>query len=97
MKGSRRIIAVILAIAVALAVSAAFMFVAMEADHDCCGHDCPVCAVIAFIGRVVRALAVSAVTVLICGISLHLTLRVKCIVSDSKGETPVTMKTRLLN
>ncbi len=54
MNGDRRIALKMTAILlVALTMFSAF-FIILEADHDCSGEDCPVCAAIQLFGNILR-------------------------------------------
>ncbi len=97
MKRARRTIAAIAAIAVVLTLSAAFVFVALEADHDCCGHGCTVCSMMAAVKNVIKAAALITLTMLIYETTLRLAERVKDVLICRRNETPVAMKTKLLN
>lgn len=64
-----------LAILLALVLLCAFFFVAAEAEHDCAGENCAVCALLNTCLRVLRlsflcaaALLAVELTVMICGI-----------------------------
>ena len=52
--------ALLLCIGLILALSASVVFIAHEADHDCCGEDCPVCRMIAVHIRLLHSLALAA-------------------------------------
>ena len=74
------------------------LFVIAEADHDCSGEDCPVCAVIALCQNTLKVLGeafIAAVAAFAClrfatfVISLFHTL--------TNTETPISLKVKLLN
>ena len=58
-----------------LAVSSAFLI--HEADHDCCGEDCPICRTIAMTGMLMRALFAIASAWLLFSLPAALTARAK--------------------
>lgn len=74
------------------------IYVAMEADHDCCGEDCPVCAVIMLCEVAVRSIgsAVLPGFAIVAFFSRHLSFAMG-IHSQSFSATPVSLKTKLLN
>lgn len=43
---AKRILCLLLALIVLLALLSAAAYIAAEGDHDCCGEDCPVCALL---------------------------------------------------
>ena len=97
MKRIRKLIAILLTIAVALTVTAAFVFVAHEADHECCGHDCPVCAAISVIGRILVSIVLVSAALTAAGTVRAAAASYVSGFSRLRVETPVSMKTRLLN
>ena len=77
-----------------LAVSSAFLI--HEADHDCCGEDCPICRTIAMTGMLMRVLFVIASAWLLFSLPAVLSARrasagARFILS----ETPVSRKIRM--
>ena len=91
-----KILALLTAAAMLSAVLLAGIFIALEADHDCEGEDCPICicleqcgAVLNQIGNApVKGSAVLFSIVLLISSCFH-TVRV------IRRETPVTIKVRL--
>ena len=59
MTNRKRIAALLLCIGLIAALSVSAAFIAIEADHDCCGEDCPVCRTIAVNIRLLRTLALA--------------------------------------
>ena len=94
----RRLAAVLLAALLLVAVAASLFLMAQEADHDCIGDGCPVCAVLALCRNTLKTL---------CGVLLAAAVAFACfrvaarILSDlrvlSDRETPITLKVKLLN
>ena len=78
-----------------LAVSSAFLI--HEADHDCCGEDCPICRTIAMTTALMRALCLIAAVQLIWSVlavsrsDFHIPGFVRL---HTEG-TPVSRKTRI--
>jgi hypothetical protein len=97
MKKQLRTAAMILAVIFALSVILSLSFLSVEADHDCTGEDCPICAVIALCKNIIRNVvtAVAAVTVAVAvgAVSSYAISAV----SRDVTETPFTLKVRLLN
>ena len=72
-------------------------FIAHEADHDCCGEDCPVCAFIEQCENVVRgeSLVSSGLSVIIPVLFVIFSV---CLLADAFVKaTPVSRKIRLNN
>ena len=64
MTGRKRISALLLCIGLLLVLSVSTAFIAHEADHDCCGEDCPICRTIAVNISLLRTLGLAALAVL---------------------------------
>lgn len=62
MKKHLRTAALILALVFALSVLFSLAFITIEADHDCIGEDCHICAVIALCRNILRTAASLLVT-----------------------------------
>lgn len=56
MTNRKRAGALLLCIGLILVLSVSIIFIAHEADHDCCGEDCPICQMIAVNIRLLRTL-----------------------------------------
>ncbi len=98
MTNYRRLAAWLLAVLVLFAVAASLFVVAQEADHNCMGEDCAVCAVIALCRNTLQALF----GVLIAAAALFACLRFTApvllpICASFYRETPVILKVKLLN
>ena len=91
------IAATFLALLAAVLLVVSFVFIAHEADHDCSGEDCPVCAQIAVCVDAFRAfsntIVVCAFAACVCCIAL-LTFRLAAWIGLS---TPVSLKVKKLN
>ena len=93
-----RFTAAVLAVLVLVTMTAALFIIAHEADHDCVGEDCPICAVISCCHNSLKtlsdAIAVFAVIVLSAGAAVSLgTLPTVAF----RTETPILLKVKLLN
>ncbi len=97
MKISRRTGALLLLLSFAAVLFLSSAYMIHEADHECCGHDCPVCAHIARMAALMESFALAgAVCALFVGIN-------KIISRESGAEeprlrgfrTPVAWKVRL--
>ncbi len=95
---SRRILSLILAVLVLTILMFSSLYIALEADHECDGHDCPIClcirqceAVISMfsIGQVKAVRALLSVIFFIAVLHFTLSFCVKA--------TPVSRKVRLNN
>ena len=97
MADRKRFFALLLCIGFALVLSVSSAFLIHEADHDCCGEDCPVCRTIAVISVLMRAAGLaSAALPLFSAAAVCLSARK---VSDTGSGyipgTPVSRKVRL--
>ncbi len=99
MKKSRRMGALLLlfGFVTVLFLSSAYML--HEADHDCCGHDCPVCARIARMAALMESFALAGAAYALCsGLRQSVSRRRRAEGSRAFGLcTPVTRKVRLNN
>ncbi len=59
MKNRKRITALMLCIGFALTLSVSSAFIAHEAGHDCSGHECPICQMIAVSVNLLRTLGLA--------------------------------------
>ena len=59
MRNTKRIGALILFIGLSLIMSVSLAFIAFEAEHDCCGEDCPICRTIAVNIHLIRTLGLA--------------------------------------
>ncbi len=97
MTNQKRVGALILCIGMALVLAVSAAFIIHEADHDCCGEDCPICRMIAVNISLLRTLGLAVIAFLplfflIFGRpELHSGSRCACFFSG----TPVSWKVRL--
>ena len=94
----RRFAAAILAAFILVAVAASLFIVVHEADHDCIGEGCPICAVVAVcqntLKTLFRALAVfAAIAVSVCFAVVFITV----FSASVHNETPISLKVKLLD
>ena len=94
----KRLAAGIMALMMFVIVLFSVSFIAAEADHDCCGDDCPICACIHLcentleqIGSGVATQAAVIIPAILFCISILLSV---CV---CRQETPVSRKVRLNN
>lgn len=98
MAKQKRLAAVLLVVLVLVAMATSLFVLAHEADHDCVGEGCSVCAVISLCRNTLKALCgtlIAAATVFEClrfGSEATAAFR-----AFSSGETPITLKVKLLN
>ena len=64
MTGRKRFGALLLCVGLILVLSVSTAFIAHEADHDCCGEDCPICRTIAINISLLRTLGLAVLAVL---------------------------------
>ncbi|MBR0302636.1 MAG: hypothetical protein IJQ80_02190 [Clostridia bacterium] len=98
MAAKRKICALFLALVIVFAVASSLFIIIHEADHDCCGEDCPVCAVIeACVDTIIVISALAAAFAL--GSSSRCRVVSGMVLPKLFGSrnTPVTLKIKLLN
>lgn len=94
----RRFAAAILASLVLVAAAASLFIVVHEADHDCVGEGCPVCAAVAVCHNTLKALAGALIAVSLVFACFCFAASV---LSFSRiatyNQTPISLKVKLLN
>ena len=96
-KNAKRILAGVLALLLLLALVLCALCIAAEADHDCTGEDCPVCALVHQCENLLRQLAAAiaaAAAAAVVGVLCTSAVRHPCIL---RRVTPVSFKVRLNN
>ena len=98
MTKKRRWISCFLAVLFVLVMLSSLAFIVLEAEHDCTGEDCPVCAMIAICRNTLKTVLIALLLVLS---SLTSRSAGRAFVSSSAlfdpEETPVSLKVKLLN
>ena len=93
---TKRKAALILTISFVFVMLIAHVFVIAEADHDCSGEDCPVCAVIAVISDTLRELSMIGPAILTCSAVVFFILKSSFVNNTiNKISSPVTLKVKL--
>ena len=93
-----RIIAVITAIIVLLAVLSSAAFIAAEADHDCTGEHCPVCQQISICENTLKQLSLAVVALAITAGLGYIYCSLAPIAIRAEGRiTLITLKVKLSN
>ena len=97
MNARKRAGALMLCIGLVLVLLVSSAFLIREADHDCCGEDCPICRTIALTTLLMRALCLIAAARLMWSVlavsrfAFHIPGSVRL---HAEG-TPVSRKTRI--
>lgn len=73
MSGKSRVLAILLAAAVLFVMLSSVLFIAIEADHDCAGDDCPICCQISVCEHTLKSVG-QAVLVVILAASIGITM-----------------------
>ena len=98
MTNKKRVVAVILSALVLFALMTSLFVIMHEADHDCIGENCPVCAVIAVCQNTLKTLGgiVGAAALAFACFSFTASV-IAFFRTISYNETPVSLKVKLLN
>ena len=93
----RKMISAVTVLLLTVVVLCSSFFIAIEADHDCCGNeDCPVCACIAMCERILSQIGRgTAVVVAVFVPVVALVTAAVAIVRERPWETPVSRKVRI--
>lgn len=97
MTKKQRIIAVIVAFSFLFVLFSFTAFVSHNADHDCIGEGCMICAQINFCRNLVQSLSMAILAVIITAIANKIFRRVLKSVKRITFNTPVVQKVKLLN
>ena len=98
MANKRRFASIIIAAFIVVAVLTSLFVVAHEADHDCIGEDCPVCAVIAACQTILKTLRDALVVAAAALVCFVVAASIEKFISIRSSEnTPISLKVKLLN
>ena len=93
-----RIFALALAIILLLCITAAGAFIAHEADHECSGDNCPICAAVAAWTGTLQLLGfAAAIFPALCSVLRRAVRRGALLPDLFSLKTPVSLKVLLLN
>ena len=95
---AKRIAAGLMGLTLLLVIALSALFLVAEADHDCAGEDCPICACMRSCVNVLRRFGGAAVSLLAAAVPVILLLfaAVACAAAFAQ-ETPVSRRIRLNN
>ena len=95
---AKRITAGLMGLTLLLVVLLSALFLVVEADHDCAGEDCPICAVMQTCTNVLRRFGAAVITLLAAAASIILFLFATVSGANVFAQaTPVSRKIRLNN
>ena len=98
MTNKKRAAAVVSAAFVIVALIASLFFIVHEADHDCIGEGCPVCAVVALCRDSLETLGNSLIAVAaVFSCCFFTVLAVLFSLSATYLQTPISLKVKLLD
>lgn len=98
MKINKRILAVILAVLLLIAMVSSTLYLAAEAGHDCAGEDCPVCTRMEACLNTFKVLSWGLTLLAVCLTLAHIGSRLAASTTDpARPNTPVLLKVKLLN
>lgn len=94
----KRIISGIIAIMMFAVIMISSLFIAIEADHDCCGEDCPICSFVTVCENTLRHVTegIAAVALVVFSYVVLILLENPVVLFITQ-ETPVSAKVRLNN
>lgn len=98
MRKRRRIIAILLSILFVLSVIFTLSFIAAEADHECIGDECPICAEIQSCEDFLKTVSVAAaVFAVVSAVSKFGAVALPYFKSRAEATTLVSLKVKLSN
>lgn len=95
MTGKQRKTALVAALFLVCVLLVSVLVPALEADHECVGEDCPVCAMISLCGSFLRAGALLFCRLIALTTGVVAVLFVKCAVGGTAFATLVSQKIKL--
>ncbi len=94
----RRFAAAIRAALILVAVTASLFFIVHEADHDCIGEGCPICAVITVCQNTLKTLSAALAVFAAAAASVYFAvIFITVFNAFLHNETPVSLKVKLLD
>lgn len=98
MEKRRKLLALMTAVAIFFVMLSAVFYIVVEVDHDCKGHDCPICEQISICENTLKNLCVTARIVLVYPVLIY-------VLSSILGDwgksilrhTLITLKVKLSN
>ncbi|NLO84538.1 MAG: hypothetical protein GX096_03790 [Clostridiales bacterium] len=98
MAKNRRILAMLIAVAVFVVMMFSTTYIACHGDHDCHGEDCPICHVIDFCSKTLKSFCFAAISAAI-GIAYTYIARVRLVgqLQRAVKTSLVTLKVKLSN
>ncbi len=97
MSGIKRVLTLVLAAILIGCLVCVPCAIALEVDHDCCGDDCPVCALINLCENVIKALGVVFAVALLTREILFVLPRFRNSMGFCRVVSPVYLKVKLSN
>ena len=95
---NRRVIAIIVLTALLAVLLFSSCYIIEEADHDCTGASCHICAVMQQCENILRQIGAGRIAVAAIVFGVVFLCRMVCFVSAAAcAETPITRKVRLNN
>ncbi len=94
----RRFAAAILMSLILVAVTASLFVVLHEADHDCIGEGCPICAIVAICQNTIKTLSGALAVFAAAAASVYFAVILITIFNASlHNETPISLRVKLLD
>jgi len=94
----RRLLSCILIFLVLFVLFGSLYFVLHESHHNCADEVCPVCAMIAICRNTIRSVSVVLLLFAFLFASLQFLFSLRCSDgADAAGNTPISLKVKLLN
>lgn len=89
---------VLLTLLLLISVLFSLYYIAMEADHDCAGEDCPICIFLALCEENIRTIKTGILLIAACIFTFHgLTALIPVRKTDIPLRTPVSLKVQMNN
>lgn len=89
--------ALLLSVAVVFVVLSSVLYIAHEANHDCIGEGCPICAQIEICEHILKALSGASAAASAAVLTYMMPAQAIRFADRVPGNTPVMLKVKLLN
>ena len=98
MTNKNRLVALVLSLTVLLVILSSVFFIAIEADHDCIGDDCPICYQIGVCENTLKSIGQAVIVVVIAAfIGLFSSAMPSFIKKMAFNTSLVTLRVKLSN
>ena len=97
MTAAKRILSACAAVLLATVLLCSVLFIAAEADHDCIGDNCPVCAQMELCSSILKTISKTAEFLFAAFTAAFFVVLISFFSNSVFFDNPVSLKTKLIN